>query len=142
MKKRKKRGRGTSNTNKKTGMPTSNPLVQIPLSFLAITGAQGLSIWCMQEAVVIQWRFSTKQGQYYSSYNSMQKTPELSIALCATLQFRQLPANHRSTPQHKLEAAETPQAAAQGSSTSENLSRVHQLTLRYLCSPALLPTEL
>lgn len=66
----------------------------------------------------------------------MQNPPVLSIALCATLQFRKLPANHRSSPKHKLEAAETPQAAAQGSRTSENSSRVHQLTLRYLCSPA------
>lgn len=83
--KREKRGESCiSNTNRKTGMPTSNPLVQIPLSLLAITSAQGLSIWCMQEAVVIQWRFSMKQRQYYSNYNSMQKTPELSIALCAT----------------------------------------------------------
>lgn len=89
-------------------MPTSNPLVQIPLSLLAITRAQGLSIWCMQEAVVIQWRFSMKQDQYYSSYNSMQKPPELSIALCATLQLKQLPPNHKSIPKHKLEAAETP----------------------------------
>lgn len=42
-------------------MLTSNPLVQIPLSFLAITSAQGLSIWGMQEAVVIQWRFSVNK---------------------------------------------------------------------------------
>lgn len=49
-----------SNTNRKIGMLTSDPLVQIPLSLLAITSAQGLSIWSMQEAVVIQWRFSMK----------------------------------------------------------------------------------
>lgn len=54
-------------------MLTANPLVQIPLSLLAITSAQGLSIWCVQEAVVVQWRFSMKQGQHYSNYNSMPK---------------------------------------------------------------------
>lgn len=62
-----------SNTNRRIGMPTSNPLVQIPLSLLAITSAQGLPIWCMQEAVVIQWRFPVKHGQHYSNYDSMPK---------------------------------------------------------------------
>lgn len=52
------------------------------------------------------------------------------------MQFKWPPPNHRSTPKHTLEAADTPQAAAKGSSTSENLSRAQQLTLRHLCSPA------
>lgn len=54
-------------------MLTSNPLVDIPLSLLPITSAQRLSIWCMQEAVVIQWRLSIEQEQHYSNYNSMPK---------------------------------------------------------------------
>lgn len=52
------------------------------------------------------------------------------------MQFKWPPPNHRSTPKHTLEDADTPQAAAKGSSTSENLSRAQQLTLKHLCSPA------
>lgn len=94
-----------SNTNRKIGMLTSNPLVNIPLSLLPITSAQRLSIWCMQEAVVIQWRFSMKQEQHYSNYNSMPKK-QLSIAMCSTVKYMQPPPNHRSAPKHTLKGAQ------------------------------------
>lgn len=90
MKKRKKRRKREkersciSNSNRKTGMPTSNPLVQIPLSLFAITSAQGLSIWCMQEAVVIQWRFSMKQGQFTAAITTCKKPQSFSTAVCQT----------------------------------------------------------
>jgi len=130
----KKQGKKTkehfiSNTNRKTGMLTTNPLVQIPLSLLAIASAQGLSVWCMQEAVVIQRRLSMKQGQHYSNHHSMpknQSSPQPCVPRCTSRSLLQM----RGVP------LSTAQAAAMGSRASENLPGVHQLTVRCLCFPA------
>jgi hypothetical protein len=41
---------------------TSNAFVQVPLSFPAVTGAQGLSIRSLEEAVIIERGFSAGKG--------------------------------------------------------------------------------